>query len=215
MSWVMPKTFWTKNDYINYGDYNRWKNNVEYLYNLVVLWKDEYTADFSQGDTIPLLMNVTQIPNDKPNAFFTAILIYESESGEVTRQEYKVYENGQYDFGTFTCPEDGTALFISVVTDGCDYFELLDMGNDKALNDYWYADEVNTIIDNLQAISEAVIGYVQGGLPMYSDNGNTPTAEECNEIERLTLYLYNQIVGTYTMYVGIGYTGSRLTNCLL
>ena len=216
MSWVAPKTFWLRSDYINVADYNRWKNNVEYLYNLLVLYKAEYSFVYQSGYEIPLLLNVSQIPNDKPNAFFTAILIFEGESGEVYREEYKVYENGAYDFGTFVCPEDGTATFISAVTDGCDYFDLLDMGSDKVLNDYWYADEVNAIIDNLQAISEAVIGSIRGGLPIYSDNGNTPTAEECNAIEGLTLYLYNQIVGgTYTMYLGTGYTGSRIANILL
>lgn len=31
MSWIEPKTNWTENDYFNIEDYNRIKNNIDYL----------------------------------------------------------------------------------------------------------------------------------------------------------------------------------------
>lgn len=31
MAFITPKTNWTENDYFNYYDYNRIKNNIEYL----------------------------------------------------------------------------------------------------------------------------------------------------------------------------------------
>lgn len=133
MSWINPKTSWSKSDYINASDYNRIKNNVEFIKELI---QDEY--DFP-------------------------------------------YE---------------------------------DMGEDKSVNDYWYADEVNTICDNLDSMCEALGGDFSGK-PMYSDNGATPTYAELNLIEKRTRDLYNQIMGTYTLYLGIGYTGNRISNILL
>jgi hypothetical protein len=32
MAWINPKTDWTKNDRFNYSDYNRIKNNLNYLH---------------------------------------------------------------------------------------------------------------------------------------------------------------------------------------
>lgn len=31
MEWIQPKTDWSANDYINYSDYNRIRNNIMYL----------------------------------------------------------------------------------------------------------------------------------------------------------------------------------------
>lgn len=31
MEWIQPKTDWSSNDYINYSDYNRIRNNLMYL----------------------------------------------------------------------------------------------------------------------------------------------------------------------------------------
>lgn len=31
MSWTVPKTNWTKNDYLNYDDFNKQKDNVSYI----------------------------------------------------------------------------------------------------------------------------------------------------------------------------------------
>ena len=35
MAWIEPKTDWTKNDRFNYSDYNRIKNNLNYLHDKV------------------------------------------------------------------------------------------------------------------------------------------------------------------------------------
>ena len=34
MSWTTPKTNWTATDFVNVADYNRWKNNLDYLQDL-------------------------------------------------------------------------------------------------------------------------------------------------------------------------------------
>ena len=213
MSWVAPKTFWLKSDYINVADYNRWKNNVEFIKDLLIADMQSSTNSVSQGGVFYLHFEETV---SEGQIVFYTIRFTGSESGEEIEYDYKFTESGTYDYGAFEYPEDGEMYVARVVTRGCDLFPYEDMGNDKVVNDFWYADEVNTIIDNLLAISYAVLGYERGGLPIYSDNGNTPTADECNAIEGLTLYLYNQIVGgTYTMYLGTGYTGSRIANILL
>jgi len=214
MSWVAPKTFWLRSDYINVADYNRWKNNVEYIKDLIVNDHQSTDYDVTEGYELHLTVNVYNLPEGYKQ---TVVFRFVGESGEETRFEFTYDEEGLYDNGSYICTEDGTVYIDGLMyVDTCSYFVYKDMGSDKAVNDFWYADEVNTIIDNLLAISYAVLGYERGGLPIYSDNGNTPTADECNAIEGLTLYLYNQIVGgTYTMYLGTGYTGSRIANILL
>ena len=213
MSWVVPKTFWLKSDYINVADYNRWKNNVEYIKDLLVVYFEQFTNAVSEGNIMYLHFEETV---NEGEIVYWRLRYTRSESGEVTEFSYEFTESGTYDYGAFEFPESGSLKVTKEVTRGIDFIPYEDMGADKTVNDYWYADEVNTIIDNLLAISYAVLGYERGGLPIYSDNGNTPTADECNAIEGLTLYLYNQIVGgTYTMYLGTGYTGSRIANILL
>lgn len=50
--WTDPKVDWVKTDYINYTDYNRIKNNIEYLRELAL----KLYSDFSFSD----------MGNDKP-----------------------------------------------------------------------------------------------------------------------------------------------------
>ena len=71
-------------------------------------------------------------------------------------------------------------------------FELEDMGNDKIVNEYWTADEFDTLINNVEAIA-VFLGGDFDDKPYYYPNGATPTVAELNVIEEKILYLYNQI----------------------
>lgn len=133
MAWVQPKVLWYSDDYINYTDYNRIKNDVEALYDML------------------------------------------------------------------TDPD----------------FELADMGEDKAVNDLWYADEVNTILDNLDLIAREI--GMAFNKPYYFPNGNTPNNVELGYIEHKLLLIYNRINGqSEALYLGQGgYLGTRIQNRLL
>ena len=133
MAWVQPKVFWQISDYINAEDYNRIKNDVEELYDML------------------------------------------------------------------TDPD----------------FELDDMGEDKAINDLWYADEFNVILDNLDRIAQFI--NTKFNKPLYFPNGHTPNYTELGYIEHKILMIYNRINGGIEpLYLGMGgYVGSRIQNRLL
>lgn len=211
MSWITPKTNWVKTDYINYTDYNRWKNNVEFIKDLLIADEQSATNSVSQGGVFYLHFEETV---SEGQIVFYTIRFTGSESEEEIEYDYKFTESGTYDYGAFEYPEDGELYISRVVTRGCDLFSYEDMGADKLLNAYWRAAEMNRICDNLDSMCEA-LGVDFSGKPMYSDNGATPTYTELNLIEKRTRDLYNQIMGSYTMYLGIGYTGSRISNILL
>ena len=93
-------------------------------------------------------------------------------------------------------------------------FEIEDMGSDKAVNDLWYADEVNLIVENLDRIAEG-IGADFKNKPYYYPNGDTPTYMELNVIEQTLRNLYNRVNKSYRNYVGTGYVGAYIANRLI
>ena len=86
---------------------------------------------------------------------------------------------------------------------------------DKAVNDLWYADEVNQILEDIDHTAEA-LGLDFYNKPFYAPNGATPTAFELNVIERTEKRIYDYLYKSYVLYAGQGgYSGSRVTNMLL
>lgn len=211
MSWTTPKTNWKSTDFINVADYNRWKNNVEFLKDQLVVDFEQFTNAVSEGNIMYLHFEETV---NEGEIVYWRLRYTRSESGEVTEFSYEFTESGTYDYGAFEFSESGSLKVTKEVTRGIDFIPYEDMGADKLLNAYWRAAEMNRICDNLDSICEA-LGEDFAGKPMYSDNGATPTYAELNLIEKRTRDLYNQIMGTYKLYLGIGYTGSRISNILL
>lgn len=125
MSWVTPKIDWhgeTVNgiysgDRFNASDFNRIKNNLEYLRNLSVKMYDEY------------------------------------------------------DFGW--------------------------LGDDRTIGDYFYADEINTLEQNLAAINSHTVKESYGTAPTYADNGNTMDFTELNRLESASLDLYDKLTNQH------------------
>ena len=94
-------------------------------------------------------------------------------------------------------------------------FELEDMGNDKAINDFWTASEFDVLIDNIELIAISLGGNFSNK-PYYYPNGATPTVLELNVIERKIQNLYNRINKPYRIYLGQGGSlGSRMVNRLI
>lgn len=211
MAWITPKINWVSTDYINVVDYNRIKNNVEYIKDLLVVDFEQFTNAVSEGNIMYLHFEETV---NEGEIVYWRLRYTRSESGEVTEFSYEFTESGTYDYGAFEFTESGSLKVTKEVTRGIDFIPYEDMGNDKTTTDYWYADEWNALFDNTDRICEA-LGEDFTGKPMYCPNGAPPTAYELNLIEKRLRDLYNQITGAYTMYLGIGYTGERISNILL
>lgn len=121
MAWITPKTDWTARydgtirigDFLNASDYNRIKNNLQYLYDL-------------------------------------AVTLYP-------------------------------------------FFEIENLGPDKIVGDYFYAEEMNTIEADLHVINTNTLNRNYGSVHTYSDAGYTPGYTELNRIESATLDLYDRL----------------------
>ncbi|SCY03264.1 hypothetical protein SAMN02910371_00804 [Butyrivibrio sp. INlla14] len=72
-------------------------------------------------------------------------------------------------------------------------FSIIDMGNDKTRSDYPYADEINTLADNLEIIVENTYPVSIGTKTVYEDNGKFIGYADLNRIESATLNIYNNL----------------------
>lgn len=74
-----------------------------------------------------------------------------------------------------------------------DEFDIGSMGGDKAVTDYFYADEINQLETNLATINANTLNLPYGDTPVYMSNGNTMDFTELNRLESATLDLYEKI----------------------
>ena len=72
-----------------------------------------------------------------------------------------------------------------------DRFNAVDFNRIK--KDFFYADEINKLEENLVTITSNTIKRSYGSAPTYVDNGNTMDFEELNRLEGAILDLYNRL----------------------
>lgn len=90
-------------------------------------------------------------------------------------------------------------------------FTIHSLGSDRTPKDFFYADEINKIEQNLNTINSKTIKRSYGNTPIYADNGSTMTFDELNRLESATLDLYerltNQSEGRRTLQWNFGMKG--------
>ena len=69
-------------------------------------------------------------------------------------------------------------------------FQIVSLGTDKTTADYFYADEINQLEENLNAINENTLKKNYGTAPVYVPNGSTMDFQELNRLESAILDLY-------------------------
>lgn len=74
-----------------------------------------------------------------------------------------------------------------------DEFDIHILGEDRTPKDYFYADEINSLEENLTTINENSLMRAYGSAPIYSDNGSTMDYRELNRLESATLDLYDRL----------------------
>lgn len=72
-------------------------------------------------------------------------------------------------------------------------FDIASVGDDKTVTDYFYADEINQLEENLNTINTHTMNLSYGTTPVYMDNGNIMDFTELNRLEGATLDLYEKI----------------------
>lgn len=92
-----------------------------------------------------------------------------------------------------------------------DEFTIHSLGEDRTPVDFFYADEINKLEENLNTINSNTIKRSYGVAPTYTDNGNTMTFTELNRLESAILDLYdrltNQSEGRRTLQFNFGMKG--------
>lgn len=73
-------------------------------------------------------------------------------------------------------------------------FDIEDMGGYKGYDDYPYADEINTMENNLDTIAESTIRTSYGEKQVFMDNGAFIDYKELNRIESAILDIYNKLL---------------------
>lgn len=72
-------------------------------------------------------------------------------------------------------------------------FSIVSLGNDRTPADYFYADEINQLEQNLETINSNTLNRSYGTAPIYNENGLTMDYVELNRLESATLDLYEKL----------------------
>ena len=72
-------------------------------------------------------------------------------------------------------------------------FDIDSVCDDKTVTDYFYADEINQLEENLNTINSHTMNLSYGATPVYMDYGNIMDFTELNRLEGATLDLYEKI----------------------
>ena len=78
-----------------------------------------------------------------------------------------------------------------------DEFTIHPLGSDRTPEDYFYADEINTLEQNLVLVNENTLKRQYGESLTYFDNGNTMDFVELNRLESAMLDLYNRLTNQF------------------
>jgi hypothetical protein len=76
-------------------------------------------------------------------------------------------------------------------------FSIVDVGADKGTADYFYADEINQLEQNLITINTNTLNGSYGTPPTYSANGKTMNYTELNRLESAMLDLYDKLTNQH------------------
>lgn len=74
-----------------------------------------------------------------------------------------------------------------------DEFSLVSLGQDRVPGDYFYADEINQLEENLVTLNANTLQRNYGTAPVYNANGNTMDFTELNRLEGAILDLYDRL----------------------
>ena len=72
-------------------------------------------------------------------------------------------------------------------------FSIVSLGSDRTPADYFYADEINRLEENLTTINNKTLRRSYGTAPTYVDNGRTMDFTELNRLESAILDLYDRL----------------------
>lgn len=107
--------------------------------------------------------------------------------------EAGVYSGDRFNAVDFNRIKNNLAYLRELALTMYDKFDIVSLGNDRTPKDYFYADEINKLEQNLVTINNKTLRRSYGAAPNYTDNGNTMDFVELNRLESAILDLYNRL----------------------
>lgn len=107
-----------------------------------------------------------------------------------------VYSGDRFNAKDFNRIKDNLAYLAELANKLYTEFSTGSVEN-KSVGDYFYADEINQLEQNLITINNNTLKRSYGTAPTYTDNGSTMTYTELNRLESAILDLYNRLTNEY------------------
>lgn len=115
-------------------------------------------------------------------------------SGEVVNG---VYAGDRFNAVDFNRIKNNLEYLRELAVKMYEEFTIHSLGNDRTPKDYFYADEINKLEENLVTINSKSLNRSYGSAPIYVDNGNTMDFKELNRLESAVLDLYDKLMNEY------------------
>lgn len=104
-----------------------------------------------------------------------------------------VYVGDRFNAVDFNRIKNNLAYLRELAVKMYEEFSIHSIGEDRTPRDFFYADEINKMEQNLDTINSNTLKRSYGTAPTFSDNGNTMTFAELNRLEGATLDLYDRL----------------------
>lgn len=103
------------------------------------------------------------------------------------------YQGDRFNASDFNRIKNNLEILRTLSLKLTENYSINDLGADRQPGDYFYADEINQLEENLQTINEHTYNEDYGTAPTYVPNGKTMDFIELNRLESATLDLYERI----------------------
>ncbi len=104
-----------------------------------------------------------------------------------------VYTGYRFDAVDFNRIKNNLEYLRTLAIKMYDDFSINALGQDREYSDYFYADEINKLEENLVTINEHSLNRSYGTSPTYSDNTPVMDFTELNRLESAILDLYDRL----------------------
>lgn len=104
-----------------------------------------------------------------------------------------VYVGDKFNAADFNRIKNNLSYLHELAVQIYDEFTIHSLGSDRTPKDFFYADEINKLEENLNTINSKSLKRSYGATPVYADNGNIMDFKELNRLESATLDLYNKL----------------------
>jgi hypothetical protein len=109
------------------------------------------------------------------------------------RDSNGTYTGDRFNFGDYNRIKGNINYLHALAAQVYMPFGIEDMGDDKGVEDYPYADEINRLADNLETIRDWSYAIDIGVKTVYEDNGPFIGYADLNRIEKACLELYTNL----------------------